>query len=308
MQIWEAAGGSSLNAAMAAAIALAESRGDPTSTDNDSNGSVDRGLWQINSTNGAGSSYDVMTNARAAVSMSQNGTTWRPWCTAYSDGECGTKGGTYLGAGAPFYKFLSGASMGAATSTSSGGGAAGTTYASYPTVQNTSWYNWIIPFGLGAAGGATTDGGTVSGIPLGGFSNVIESGLSSAIGDVLKPIGRVLLHGMLVVGGVSVMVIGLWFLFKGANLPQIADDGPSVAGDMTDVRSDQEKQADAQLKSSQMSDKERRTSLAERQQTFKETQSQKPKPARAGRTQKAAQAKAKAGKAGEVEDAVAVAP
>ena len=103
--VWTQAGGSPQNMAMAAAIAMAESGGNANASNTNSNGSIDRGLWQINSSNGTGSSFDVMTNARTAVQMSNNGTNWRPWCTAYSDGACGTKGGTYQGSGAPYQKF-----------------------------------------------------------------------------------------------------------------------------------------------------------------------------------------------------------
>ena len=79
--VWNQAGGNPQAAPIAAAIAMAESGGNSQATDNDSNGSTDRGLWQINSVHGAQSSYDVMTNARAAVAISNNGTTWSPWVT-----------------------------------------------------------------------------------------------------------------------------------------------------------------------------------------------------------------------------------
>ena len=104
--IWIQAGGNAQAASMAAAIAMAESGGNANASNTNTNGSIDRGLWQINSTNGTMSSFDVMTNARAAVRMSNQGQTWRPWCTAYSDGACGSKGGVYLGPGAPYQKFL----------------------------------------------------------------------------------------------------------------------------------------------------------------------------------------------------------
>lgn len=79
--IWEQAGGNAQASAMAAAIAMAESGGNSAAYDLDSNGSIDRGLWQINSVHGAQSTYDVMGNARAAVSISNNGTNWSPWVT-----------------------------------------------------------------------------------------------------------------------------------------------------------------------------------------------------------------------------------
>lgn len=83
--IWCQAGGSPTAAPIAAAIAMAESGGNTTATDQDSNGSVDRGLWQINSVHGAQSTYDVMGNARAAIAISNNGQNWAPW-TTYTSG------------------------------------------------------------------------------------------------------------------------------------------------------------------------------------------------------------------------------
>lgn len=105
--LWKQAGGNPLSAAMAAAVAMAESGGNPNSTNNNSDGSVDRGLWQINSVHQGLSTFDPMANARAAVQISSNGTTWRPWCVAWSSGLCS---GTYLGGAAPFWKFLPGGS------------------------------------------------------------------------------------------------------------------------------------------------------------------------------------------------------
>lgn len=88
-ELWIANGGSRATAAAAAACALAESSGNPnavSSTD-------DWGLWQING--GGRALLDPAANARRAIAMSSNGQNWRPWCTAYTDGACGTKGGKY---------------------------------------------------------------------------------------------------------------------------------------------------------------------------------------------------------------------
>ena len=89
--LWESAGGSSGTAFMAAEIARAESGGQQNATDNNTNGSTDRGLWQINSTWGSLSTYDPAGNARAAVQISHDGTDWSPWVTwqtgAYQ-GQC----------------------------------------------------------------------------------------------------------------------------------------------------------------------------------------------------------------------------
>lgn len=103
-QLWIQAGGSTITAPMAAAVAMAESGGNPTAVNtSNSNGTTDRGLWQINSIHGSQSTLDPLANARAAVGISKGGTDWRPWCVAWSNGRCG---GTFLGSGAPVLKFL----------------------------------------------------------------------------------------------------------------------------------------------------------------------------------------------------------
>jgi lysozyme-like protein len=89
--LWESAGGSPGTAFMAAEIATAESGGRQHATDNDGNGTVDRGYWQVNSIHGTLSTYDPAGNARAAVQLSGDGTNWSPWVTyqtgAYQ-GQC----------------------------------------------------------------------------------------------------------------------------------------------------------------------------------------------------------------------------
>lgn len=106
VNLWLNAGGDRNATDIAAAIALAESSG---ITDEVSS-THDVGLWQINVPAHPEYDYDSlkdpMTNARAAVAISSRGSNWRPWCTAYSDGACGTRGGTYLGKGAPYQKYL----------------------------------------------------------------------------------------------------------------------------------------------------------------------------------------------------------
>lgn len=116
--LWKQAGGSATYAAMAAAVATAESGGNPNASNKNSNGTTDRGLWQINSIHGSQSTFDPVSNARAAVSISKNGTNWRPWCTAWSTGKCT---GTFLGPGSPALKYLPG---GSSTGTAAVGAAA----------------------------------------------------------------------------------------------------------------------------------------------------------------------------------------
>ena len=76
--LWEAAGGASSEAFMAAEIAMAESGGNqyalsPTN---------DYGYWQINGSHGpAEATFDPMGNAKAAVAISGDGSDWEPWTT-----------------------------------------------------------------------------------------------------------------------------------------------------------------------------------------------------------------------------------
>lgn len=85
-QLWIQNGGSPSFAPIAAAVALAESGGNPNAVSKANyDGSVDRGLWQINSIHGAKSTLDVTGNTRAAIIISSNGTNWNPW-TVYKTG------------------------------------------------------------------------------------------------------------------------------------------------------------------------------------------------------------------------------
>lgn len=102
-QLWERAGGSSVTAPLAAAIAMAESSGNASAVNHDSNGTVDRGLWQISSVHGAQSTFDPLANAQAAVNISGNGTNFDPWTTyktgAYKQYLSGGGGSSSGGAG-----------------------------------------------------------------------------------------------------------------------------------------------------------------------------------------------------------------
>jgi len=84
-----AAGFSGSGLVMAIAVSMAESGGDPAATDHDSNGTVDRGLWQINSIHSSYSAacdYDPACAASAAYESSDHGSNWSPWVT-YQRGE-----------------------------------------------------------------------------------------------------------------------------------------------------------------------------------------------------------------------------
>ena len=83
--VWISNGGNKVVAPLAAAIAMAESSGNSDATHTNTNGSIDRGLWQINSTWGNLSTTDVNANAKAAIQISKNGSNWTPWST-YNSG------------------------------------------------------------------------------------------------------------------------------------------------------------------------------------------------------------------------------
>ncbi|HEX4829954.1 MAG TPA: LysM peptidoglycan-binding domain-containing protein [Trebonia sp.] len=79
--LWKSAGGNAADAFMAAEIAMAESGGNP----NAHSPTNDYGLWQINGVHGAMATYDPVRNAKAAISISGDGSNWRPW-TTYTSG------------------------------------------------------------------------------------------------------------------------------------------------------------------------------------------------------------------------------
>ena len=85
-QLWRQAGGPRRAAPVMAAIARAESGGNPHAQHVNSDGSVDRGLWQINSSHGysPASSFNPLDNARQAVSI-YHSQGLRAW-TTFSNG------------------------------------------------------------------------------------------------------------------------------------------------------------------------------------------------------------------------------
>lgn len=72
---------------LAAAVAMAESSGNPRAYNRNSNGSVDRGLWQVNSIHGYSGTRlnDPQYNAAAALAISSGGRDFSPW-VAYKSG------------------------------------------------------------------------------------------------------------------------------------------------------------------------------------------------------------------------------
>jgi Lysozyme like domain len=79
--LWKSAGGSPAAAFTAAEIAMAESTGRQYASLYNTNGTTDRGYWQINSVHGSLSTFGARANARSAVLISSNGRDWSPWVT-----------------------------------------------------------------------------------------------------------------------------------------------------------------------------------------------------------------------------------
>jgi hypothetical protein len=97
---WIQAGGNPQSAAMAAAVADAESGLNPNASRTNPDGTVGVGLWLIPQNGTPPGSTDPLASARAALQLSQNGTDWTQWCSTWSDNNCGQDNGTYLGSGA----------------------------------------------------------------------------------------------------------------------------------------------------------------------------------------------------------------
>lgn len=84
--LWTGNGGNPATAAIAAAIAEAESSGRTQVTSPNPDGGTNVGLWQLD-TKGAGAGHSVeqlqdpATNARVTIMKSANGSNWGPWET-----------------------------------------------------------------------------------------------------------------------------------------------------------------------------------------------------------------------------------
>src|SRR6516162_2204167 len=148
---WIQAGGSPQAAAMAAAVADAESGLNAAAQRTNPDGTVGIGLWLIPQNGTPPGSTDPIANARAAVQLSQNGTDWTQWCSTWSDNNCGENNGTYLGSGANALMSLAtqggGYNVAGSTPTSIGTSASGAT--------------------SGLTGGSTTGGGSKNYLLLG---------------------------------------------------------------------------------------------------------------------------------------------
>ena len=90
----------------ATAVALAESGGETTATNKNTNGSIDYGLWQINTVHGSlltqGDKFNPLDNAKMALTVWRGaGNNWTPW-TVYKTGSyLAQKSAATLGAANP---------------------------------------------------------------------------------------------------------------------------------------------------------------------------------------------------------------
>lgn len=119
------AGVTGQNAVIATAIALAESKGDTDAIHHNSNGTVDYGVWQINSVHGAllnsHNWRDPSDNAEMMFTISNGGRNWSPWSTF--------KSGAYVA-------YLSAASAPADTTVTGGVTTIGDTANPFSALQN----------------------------------------------------------------------------------------------------------------------------------------------------------------------------
>lgn len=184
-QLWIQAGGNPQASAIAAATALAESGGNPNAV----SPAGDIGLWQINqSAHGSQATTDPLANARAAVAISNNGTNWRPWCTAYTDGACGTKGGAFDPLGS--------SPVGRALAT---GGVTG-----------------VIPAGVGA-GGPDPSSGSGSGGGIGSdIASAVLSPLVTPFEHMFDVVMNHTLYVLIIGAGLGAMGVGLVLMLKEA--------------------------------------------------------------------------------------------
>lgn len=189
--LWINAGGNPVFAPIAAAVAMAESGGNPDAFNASDPAGGSRGLWQINGVHGAQSTFDPMGNARAAVQISNNGSNWQPWST-FTNGSYRK----FLQPGiAPDQTVAGNGTAAQQTSLQGGNGAVGT-----PAEPiKCSWFMWAI-------GPAQCAAGSVAG---GSTTAILGSLFEGLIKIVVNPV-LILISGTLgILGGAVLMIAGM---------------------------------------------------------------------------------------------------
>jgi Lysozyme like domain len=209
--LWIQAGGSAQQASMAAAIAMAESSGNANAIDYDSNGSVDRGLWQINSVHGAQSTFDPMGNARAAISISNNGTNWGPW-TTYTSGA--------------YQRFLQ---QGVAPDTTAPINATNAAGPNSTLTSDTETAGFNCPTIIGGIPGVGT---MCDAIGSGLTQTFYGSIMNGVIAGVLNPVFAYVAGFMGIIGGGIIVLIGLFVIVESSKAGQAVTRTAIGAGGM----------------------------------------------------------------------------
>jgi hypothetical protein len=220
--IWVQAGGPVGVAPIAAAIAMAESGGNTTATDNDSNGTVDRGLWQINSVHGGQSTYDVMGNARAAVAISNNGTNWSPW-TTYTSGAY--RQFVQMNVPPDTSAPINGTNAAANQNATLTGDTA--TLAGLP-LPGGLWDpgNWFLD-PLGSIGSAA--GGAAGGVASGISDVLIKYFIQAIIITMLNPMIQIMAGIMGIASGGALVIVGFWITAHHTETGQQIEHGAGTA-------------------------------------------------------------------------------
>ncbi|SRR6266581_447199 len=182
-QLWITNGGSPSSASIAAAVAMAESSGNPTATNHNSDGSTDRGLWQINSIHGNLSTTDPTANVRAAIKISSNGKNWKPWVT-FTTGK--------------YRQFLNDSN-------------------DSPTSNAEQVFGLPTPFGdVEIPGFKALEG--VPGLLGDQLSSGIEQGMVAVFNAVFGPIIREIWWGLQVILGASAIGLGGYLIFSQSSI------------------------------------------------------------------------------------------
>lgn len=211
-QIWISAGGNPQAAATAAAVAMAESGGNPNAV----SPTNDYGLWQINIVHGSQATLDVMGNARAAVAISNNGTNWGPWCSGWADpnANCGKYMGPTLQPGSRAASFLQSGIQPDSTTPLNATSGVTPQQAQLEFLGiggSCSGIEWAISPGTCAAGGAAS---AAAGAAAGEFEHWAGQVIDAMIGGLINPLIQLVAGVMGITAGGTLMVLGLYMAVK----------------------------------------------------------------------------------------------
>ena len=209
--IWTKNGGDKKLAPIMAAIALAESGGRTTAHHTNSDGTVDQGLWQINSSNyrlyKGKNIYGVNENAHVAIRLANHGKGLGNW-TTYTSGayKKHIPKGTHIAAGV----------LGASTGNKGGGGGV--------TGDIVSGAKDVASVVTNPGGAIVSGAGSVFHDITGGVGGAIASPVESA----LSWFGMRIVFALIIMGGAGLILLGL--LLIGADLGLSAFSGALGSG------------------------------------------------------------------------------